>query len=212
VLDLSGTTDEVHAMALQSDGYVVLAGSSFNATPDSDFALVRFAVNGTLDPSFGSGGIVVTDSSDESITAITLGAGGTIIAAGSEALSGGVLVVYNSSGVPLTGFVATGTDGASAVDTDSAGNILVSGPVGTDFGLSRFSPSGSIDTSFGSGGTVITSMGAIAAPTAVAVQSDDKVVVFGYRQQRRRLRRRPLRPDHCRRAAGRKRGLGSVHQ
>jgi Ca2+-binding RTX toxin-like protein len=90
-----------------------------------------------------------------------------------------VIVVYNSSGVPVTGFVDTGTDGASAVDTDSAGNILVAGPVGVDFGLSRFSSAGSIDGSFGNSGTVTTTIGAVAVPTAVAVQSDDKVVVFG---------------------------------
>ena len=44
-------------MAVQPDGKIVLAGGEFTA-----FVLARFDVDGTLDESFGSSGIVTTKS------------------------------------------------------------------------------------------------------------------------------------------------------
>ena len=45
---------------MQSDGKIVVAGDSYNGT-NSDFALVRYLADGTLDTSFGSDGKVITD-------------------------------------------------------------------------------------------------------------------------------------------------------
>ena len=44
------------SMALQPDGKVVMAGGTFTA-----FVLARFDVDGTLDNSFGTGGLVTTN-------------------------------------------------------------------------------------------------------------------------------------------------------
>ena len=44
-----------HAVALQGDGKIVVAGSS-----GGDFALARYTVDGELDESFGTGGLVTT--------------------------------------------------------------------------------------------------------------------------------------------------------
>lgn len=48
------------AVAVQTDGKIVLAGYFISQPGNVDFALVRYNANGTLDASFGSGGIVVT--------------------------------------------------------------------------------------------------------------------------------------------------------
>src|SRR5207249_3267166 len=52
--------DEASALALQSDGKIVVAGFS-DAGGRQDFALARYNPNGSLDPSFGSGGRALTD-------------------------------------------------------------------------------------------------------------------------------------------------------
>jgi uncharacterized delta-60 repeat protein len=59
--------DEGRAVAVQSDGKILVAGYSYAGAPDPnypgtfDMAVARYNANGTLDTSFGSGGIVTTD-------------------------------------------------------------------------------------------------------------------------------------------------------
>ena len=56
--------DEAFAVLLQSDGKIVVGGSSertLGGSADWDLALVRYDQNGALDPSFGTGGAVRTD-------------------------------------------------------------------------------------------------------------------------------------------------------
>src|SRR6266851_950649 len=54
-----------NAMAVQPDGKIVVAGSTdnalFGANALIDMALARFDADGNLDPSFGNGGVVLTD-------------------------------------------------------------------------------------------------------------------------------------------------------
>jgi uncharacterized delta-60 repeat protein len=73
--------DEAFAVALQFDGKIVVAGSSFSNGGTYDFALVRYNSDGSLDQSFGSGGKVVTDfagDSDEA-RAVAVQADGKIV-------------------------------------------------------------------------------------------------------------------------------------
>jgi hypothetical protein len=51
--------DEAYALGLQKNGKLIAAGASWNGV-DDDFALVRYETNGSLNPSFGSGGKVTT--------------------------------------------------------------------------------------------------------------------------------------------------------
>ncbi len=53
------SNDQAFSMALQSDGKIIATGYSWNGT-DGDFALVRYNIDGTLDNSFGTDGIVTT--------------------------------------------------------------------------------------------------------------------------------------------------------
>ena len=55
------TRDEASAIAVLGDGRILVAGTAdYSYGPQLDFALARYLPNGALDPSFGSGGIVVT--------------------------------------------------------------------------------------------------------------------------------------------------------
>ena len=55
--------DKVNSLAIQPDGKLVAAGYSYNGVQNK-FALVRYNTDGSLDSSFGSGGIVTTARRD----------------------------------------------------------------------------------------------------------------------------------------------------
>src|SRR5262249_31918578 len=83
--------DPALALALQSDGKIVAGGFALIAGLNYDFALVRYSgVDGTPDPGFGTGGVVLTDfaGGDDEIKALAIQSDGKIIAGG-PALSNG---------------------------------------------------------------------------------------------------------------------------
>jgi uncharacterized delta-60 repeat protein len=151
-VDLGGDGDVAYAVALQSDGQLVIAGSNLdNSTGASDFCLVRISPSGAVDTTFGAGGSVVTDFYGEydQPTSMTLAADGKIVVAGLATLSGvtGIGVArYSSDGVADAGFGAGGTvmhsvglmDAASGVAVDGAGNIIVGGYSMSDAGKFDF--------------------------------------------------------------------------
>src|SRR5256712_6964667 len=64
--DFSGYRDVINTAVVQPDGKIVVAGYKQNSASQfavSDFALARYNADGSLDPSFGSGGKVTTDVS-----------------------------------------------------------------------------------------------------------------------------------------------------
>src|SRR6266511_854491 len=83
--DLGGD-EEISALVLQPDGKLVAAGETYNASTasHSNFALARYQPDGSLDPTFGTGGLVTTDlGGDDSIGALVLQPDGKLVAAGS---------------------------------------------------------------------------------------------------------------------------------
>lgn len=99
----------VTAVKVQSDGKIVVAGSS-----QGDFAVTRFNGDGSLDISFGTGGRVITPvgvSGDEP-TAMTIQTDGKLIVAGGSYVEGSygnfALVRYNANGSLDTTFDADG--------------------------------------------------------------------------------------------------------
>ena len=195
---IGSSQDRGNAVALQSDGKIVVAGSSFNGSND-DFALVRYTSSGSLDGTFGSGGKVTTTfgSIEGGANAVALQSDGKIVAAGRSRTSTGsviALVRYNSDGSLDTGFgvggkvttsVGSSDDGANAVALQSDGKIVVAGTslmTGSsyDFAVLRYNPNGSLDTSFDGDGKVTTSLSVSDDyALSVAIQPDGKVVVAG---------------------------------
>src|SRR5262245_11277454 len=67
-----------------------------------------------------------------------------------------------------------------AIAVQTYGKIVAAGSIFRSFALARYMPDGSLDTSFGSGGKVTTSLGGgVNAAKAVAVQSDGKILAAG---------------------------------
>jgi uncharacterized delta-60 repeat protein len=197
VLTNSGGSGEAWGVAIQSDGKIVVVGGG--GTQDYDFVLARYTTEGALDTTFGSGGIVVTDIAGagrmDVARAVAIQQDGKIVAVGSSYASAGdvyfALARYNPDGSLDAGFgpggavlTLSGRDvgGASAVAIQQDGRIVAAGegtldfPSGSDFMLARYDADGTLDSSFGQGGIVLTNPGGAGG---VAIQPNGKIVAAG---------------------------------
>ncbi|HJQ25299.1 MAG TPA: delta-60 repeat domain-containing protein [Blastocatellia bacterium] len=206
VTDLGGY-DSVRALAIQNDGKIIAAG-----TTGSAFALARYNVGGGLDPDFGDGGKVITRLSASGLpfdraSAIILQPDGKIVAGGSaypvNASPDFALARYRPDGsldksfgsggkvtTDFTGFNREDEIFALAIQPD--GKIVAAGYTSSPrfvlprvFGLARYNPDGSLDTTFGNGGKVATisffgSSDYNEVANALAIQPDGKIVVAGF--------------------------------
>jgi uncharacterized delta-60 repeat protein len=186
--NLDTVTDEVaHAAVVQSDGKIVVAGHS-----NGNFNVIRYNPDGTLDSTFGTGGIVTTDlgTSVDSAESITLQADGKILLGGFSGnayalarynTNGTLDTTFNTSGAIITP-PATGNADGQSVKVQADGKILMGGSVNGDFGLVRYNANGTQDTTFGTGGTVATDIsGGSDVGESVTIQSDGKILLSGYR-------------------------------
>lgn len=194
-----GTGDDFGYGALvQPDGKIVVAGYSRIGNSE-DFAVVRYLPDGSLDTGFGNGGKVTTavGLTADFGRSVALQKDGKILVAGEYWNGGGnnfALVRYLANGAVDTVFGTAGkvtnafgsSSYARGVLVQSDGKIVLAGEVhdaGVDFGLVRYLPDGSLDTTFGTGGKVITDFGN--APyfdyaQGATLQPDDKILVAGY--------------------------------
>ena len=173
--------ESAEAIVLDASGRILVAGSSTNGTPNSDMAIWRYNVDGTLDTSFNSVGYVVHDSAaggndDDKGNVITLDASGRILVAG-ESDNGTpntdmAIWRYNVDGTLDTSFASQGfvvhhgAAGGSSNDIgygialDSNGRILVAGysnngTPNQDMAIWRYNADGTVDTTFASQGFVV---------------------------------------------------------
>lgn len=194
VTTMIGSSSKGYSVAVQSDGKIVVAGSSINGS-NSDFALVRYTATGALDVSFGSGGKVTTPigSADDQGRSVVLQSDGKIVIAGYSNYNGAnydfAVVRYMATGAPDPTFGSSGKvvtpfgssdDIGQSMAVQANGKIVVAGffYIGGNyaFALVRYTTTGALDTSFGSGGKATSTAGWGAS---VAVQSDGKIVVAG---------------------------------
>ncbi len=179
--DFGSTSAHANALVLQPDVKLVAAGSG-----NGDFALARYNADGSLDTSFGTSGKVTTDfgTTTDSAFALVLQPDGKIVAAG-----GTFMARYNADGSLDAGFgtggkVTTAGFGAVALILQADGKLVAAGdlfaPATNDnFGLARYNPDGSLDTSFGTGGEVLTDFGGEEFANALVLQPDGKLVAAG---------------------------------
>ena len=186
-----GGSDSAQAVAIQSDGKIVAAGGTFSF-PSGDFALARYNVDGSLDPTFGSGGKVTTDFGGfDAASAVVIQPDGRIVAAGRSGGGDFALARYNAdgsldptfgSGGKVTTDFGGGFDAAFGVALQTDGKIIAVGQGASsfDFALARYNGDGSLDPTFGSGGKVTTDFtGGFEDAIAVAIQLDGRIVVTG---------------------------------
>ena len=71
--DISGCASDARAVAILANGKIVVGGTLCVGTSGSDFALVLYNSDGSVDATFGVGGIVTTDLSGQALDAIRCG-------------------------------------------------------------------------------------------------------------------------------------------
>ncbi len=181
-----------NAMALQSDGKIVMVGGIFQ--------LARYDTNGVLDESFGEGGFVITDSNARLglARAVAIQSDNKIVVVGETGDDFG-LARYDAngdldksfgedgSGIVTTDF-GSDRDRAFAVAIQTDGKIVVVGDMlqntssgfRADFSVARYDADGRLDTSFsGDGKTTVDIAGGHDIAHGVAFQSDEKIVIAG---------------------------------
>ena len=177
---------------------VLIVGSILFPIPSAS------AADGDLDTTFDTDGIVTTRTGIghiyQFVRSIALQSDGKIVATGYSEISGNgydfAIVRYNANGTLDTTF--GGGDGIVTTDfgnSDNAalsmalqsdGKIVVAGyslNPGTNFDIAvgRYNADGTPDTSFGTGGLVMTDFGSTnQAAVSVVLQSNGKIVVAGY--------------------------------
>ncbi|HEY0068086.1 MAG TPA: T9SS type A sorting domain-containing protein [Flavisolibacter sp.] len=104
-------SEEIHDMVLQPDGKILAAGyTDYGYATDHDFMVVRYNTNGTLDGSFGTGGIRIIDfGHNDTGASLALQDGSRLIVSGTSANRLALVRLLNSAiilPVSLTTFTA----------------------------------------------------------------------------------------------------------
>jgi uncharacterized delta-60 repeat protein len=194
----STNIDGANAVMLQPDGKIVAAGLNISSVNETySFALARYNANGSLDSGFGVGGKVVHTLPNGSaiLNDAVLQPDGRIVVVGRgfANLPVSVIVRYNANGSVDTSFAQNGiftTEGnfdvSRGIALQSDGKLVAFGSARTDFtfnsrfAVARLNPNGTPDTSFGTNGRVITPINSNSGAAGGAVQSDGKILAFGW--------------------------------
>lgn len=183
-------------LARQPDGKLVVAGGGTGAAcnPNCGFTLARYNVDGNLDTTFDGDGFTDTDRATGAIGPaedVVLQDDGKIVATG----FGLTVARYDTNGQPDPAFGTAGVVRVGFGPSDAAGagqsiriqpdgKIVVagSGPgsTNTDFALVRLNGDGALDSTFGSGGRMLTDFGSgNDQARTVTIQADGKLVAGG---------------------------------
>lgn len=204
ITDFDGRSDIAQAVAIQSDGKIIVVGQSGDADLVFHSAVVRYNPNGSLDTTFGSGGrtLLPFDSAGDVLSSIVIQPDGKLVVAGAlnqnNANNAFLVARLNPDGSVDTSFanggklVATFGDAAAqanGVALQPDGKIVAAGASGAVYGelhdivLIRLDTNGAYDTTFGNGGKVRThfpgetNTGSLA--TNVLLTPDGKIVATG---------------------------------
>ena len=193
--DFGSGNDTANAIVVRSDGKMIVVGSASNGT-DLDFAVARYNSNGSLDTSFSGDGKVMTDfgSGDDVATAVALQPDGKIVVAGYAAGASNsdfAFARYKKDGTLDTSFSGDGmqtvdfgdNDFAYGVALQSNGKIVAAGAAynGSDYdtALVRLKANGKLDSDFSGDGKQVVDVGGDDFASAVAIQSNGRIVTAG---------------------------------
>ena len=192
------------AIAVQpADNKIVVAALLFNATAGTTgIALYRYGTDGTLDPGFGAGGVAPVQTIGPGLAGDTCAMalqGTNIVVVGGSSNGNVVLWRFDATGA-LDATFGTGGKTTTAVGPQATSPALAfqsaTAPVpnaiivvtgnGADQVVLRYTANGAQDATLGGApsGIVVTHTSTITSgvgfANAVAVQSDDKIVVVGH--------------------------------
>ncbi len=186
-------------IALQGDGKYVTAGLCTDGSEPYRLCVTRFLNDGSLDAWFGSAGVVMTRLPgwwEPTKASIVIQPDGKILVGGgfhgANTLLKAILLRYEPNGDLdnsfgdqgiVTDLTSEERDNIAGISLQSDGKIVAAGMAITSQTVkvlvTRLNIDGSIDSSFGNNGTILTGYGAGSggAAGAVLVQADQKILV-----------------------------------
>jgi uncharacterized delta-60 repeat protein len=183
--DLTPRDDIGYDLVIQPDGKIVVVGVA--GQPSPSFAVVRYRRDGTLDPTFGEGGKVLTKYEGGVARAVALQPNGRLVVAGYNGY-GLAIARYRADGSLDPTFSGDGTIGhvvnpifALDVALQPDGKIVAAGDFDIfRFGVARFTSDGRLDRTFSRNGIVSTVVGrGEQAVSGLVVERSGKIVAAG---------------------------------
>ncbi|MFN7563600.1 MAG: immunoglobulin domain-containing protein, partial [Prosthecobacter sp.] len=180
---LAGANNNVHAVAVQSDGKVVIGGLFIRVNGTVRARIARLNSDGTLDTTFAIG----LAGPNNIVSALAVQSDGKLVIGGYFSKVNGTdqirIARLNGDGTLDTGFgngLAGASDALSSIVVLEDGKVLIAGAFGMIHGtgrggIARLNSDGTLDTGFGNG-----LAGADGGVAAMALRSDGKVVIGGY--------------------------------
>jgi uncharacterized delta-60 repeat protein len=198
------------SVAIDISGRILVAGDTNNDNSVSSMFITRYLANGTLDTTFGNGGVIfknytpggntfvnslIIDSSDRilitgvtgvtSVTSVTNSVKNMFITR--YLTNGTVDTAFSDDGVIIKNYTPRGQTEGFSVAIDSSGRVIVTGysrgtnSVSSMF-ITRYLTDGTLDTTFGDGGVIFKNYtpGGNTEGFSVAIDSSDRVIVIGY--------------------------------
>lgn len=191
-----------NAVTVQLDDKIVVAADSNNQenSSTSNFYVLRYLPDGTLDTGFGNGGvarITMTTAADyERPYAVALQADGKILVGGiivgktwSAAVArlntdGSLDSTFGTGGRVIFTYVNKEQARVNKIRVESTGSIVLGGTSGGNFGIAKLTPSGNFDTGFNGTGKISVS---VSAPKSskdggfsdLVIQPDGKYLASG---------------------------------
>lgn len=199
--DFFNNSDYANAIAIQSDGKIVVVGTVGAVIGGTDlvpsFGIARYNTDGSLDTTFSGNGKVYYNFSggDDEANAVDIQSNGKIVVAGRLSGSstrwgvarlnpdGSLDTNYGTAG--HTTIVFAGSSAAWDVAIQPNGKILIGGTATPADGISRFAlirqnSDGTLDTTFNGDGSVLTSFGEANQGRRFKLMSDGRIVLTGY--------------------------------
>lgn len=189
---LVGTTSVAHAIGLQSTGNIVVGGYA-TVSGITQYCVARFTSSGILDTSFNTVGYTTTQvpgSTQDMIFGIGIKSDDTIVASGtsqSNGVSFRSAAGYTSNGLLNTSFGVNGFipndigtySGSTGILIQPDQKAVIAGYASSLLATCRYSATGTVDSTFGNNGCVLTSFQSGAINNSLARQSDGKIVGGG---------------------------------
>lgn len=198
VTSIGSGNDRGKAAVLQPDGKIVVFGD-FAASGGDDVFLVRFNSDGTLDNTFGTSG-KVTENFEflDGANGVVLQPDGKILITGGTfngSSSNTFVARYNSDGTLDATFGSSGgkiltsfsssNDSSNSIALRADGKIILGGyesasaPSERDFALRRFNSDGTLDTTFGTNGSIVDPIGSGNDEIQDILLQDNKIIATG---------------------------------
>lgn len=182
----------VQAVAVQADGKIVAAGSTFNGSNQDFFTVIRYNANGSIDTSFASSGIATADFGPiDFLMDLAIQPDGKILAAGTGNVSSSTpslaIVRLNTNGSFDTSFdgdgrvasLITDFEEANSIDLQPDGKMVLGGHLDGSMAVFRYTAGGALDSTFDGDGVAIADFGDFSGAKDVRVLPGGKLIGVG---------------------------------